>query len=415
MAIFGGLQRVSAVVRLLPEKALIRIFADGNTTEIPVDAAMLNRGEIATAVGNSLSGVQKFPEPLSAVFVLPHNLYGVDYISLPTMKKARLDDSFKTELRAMYKNYDALSFQSMDIFSGKSSVTYRVIFARRDLLDSLKSCFSAINVQIGRFLPYGAAVLEGASKLNPAVRKTACLVLDIGEKYSYISACGRETLLGGMEIPFGAEALSDARVMPERVLYQHDSAELLVINARERAKSTKLTMAINLEDEYIDDSVLNDEDEIAPDPVPSDITHVGEEHTSDADLQYDDDADDAEPMEENAGIAAVKTLRKSAVRQLPKFMRREEPTTRDGYILENFRLFERRVLLTAREMSLNDYFPRVETVYLSMPDRFAFVADEMNRDNPALKWSYLQKNGEGSDDLPTFGALNLSSGKMPVL
>ncbi|MGM9683644.1 MAG: hypothetical protein ACI3XQ_08600, partial [Eubacteriales bacterium] len=160
---------------------------------------------------------------------------------------------------------------------------------------------------------------------------------------------------------------------------------------------------------------LNDEDEIAPDPVPSDITHIGEEQTSDPDLQFDDDADDAEPMEENAGIAAVKTLRKSAVRQLPKFMRREEPTTRDGYILENFRLFERRVLLTAREMSLNDYFPRVETVYLSMPDRFAFVADEMNRDNPAFKWSYLQKNGEGSDDLPTFGALNLSSGKMPVL
>lgn len=413
MAKFGGGSRASAVVRLLPEKALIRIVADGNTTDIPVDAAMLSRGEISATISSSLANVQKFPTPLSAIFILPCCMYGVDYVSLPTMKKARLDDSFKTELRAMYKNYDALSFQSADIFSGKFNVTYRLIFARKELLDSLKASFAAVNVQIEKFLPYGAAVLEGASKLNSAVKKTPCLVLDIGDKYSYISAGGKETLLGGLEIPFGVEALSETRVMPERLLYQHDSAELLVINSRERAKSTKLTMAINLEDEYIDDSILSDESdgEIAPNPEPGDLTHAGEEQTTDID-EADDDADDTEEIVE---MPTVKTLRKSAVRQLPKFMRREEPTTKEGYILENFRLFERKVLLVAREMSLNDYFPHVETIFLSMPEKFAFIADEMNRTNPAFKWSYLQKTGEKSpEELPILGGLQLSSGKMPV-
>ena len=410
MAAFGGWKRAGAVIRLLPEKALIRILADGAVTELPVDAAMLDRGEIPSALTQALSTMSKYPAPLPATFILPHCLYGVDYISLPAIKKSRLEESFKTELRSMYKNYDELIFRSADIYTGRASVTSRVVFTRRELLDAIRACFAKVNLQVTRFVPYGVSVLEGAAKLNSAVRKTPCLVLDIGDKYSYIAAFGKDTLLGGAEIPFGAEALSDTRVMSERVLYQHDSAELLVINARERAKSTKLTMAINLEEEKIDDSILSDEDEVAPNPELPDLTHAGEEQTAtDAD-EFDDD--DETP--EQAPLPTVKTLRKSAVRQLPKFMRREEPTTKEGYLLENFRLFERRVLLTARDMALSEYFPRIEAIYLSLPEQFAFIADEMNQSNSAYHWAYLKRSAAAPDDLPMGGALGAVSGKMPV-
>lgn len=415
MAVFGGSSRAAAVIRLLPEKALCRIQCAGQVRDLPVDVSMLARGEIGSALEHAVAGTGKYQTPVSAVFILPHNLYGVDFVTLPAIKKVKAE-SFKTELRSMYKNFDALTFLTSDLYTGKSSVTSRVVFVQKQVLESIRNSFQKINVTVDRFLPFGAAVLEGAAKLNSGVRKAPCFVLDMEEKYSYLAAYGKETLIGGMEIPFGVEALSDVRVMSERMLYQHDSAELLVINARERAKSTKLTMAINLEEAKIDDSVLSDEDEIPENPELPDLTRVGEEQPP-ADASENDEFDDEEDGEDKPGqtqLPSIKTLRKSLVRQLPKFMQREVPTTPEGFVTENFRLFEKRILLLARDMALTEYYPRPEAVFLSMPQRYAFLAEEMNKANPAMKWSHLKNIGSGFDDLPTGGALNLGSGKMPV-
>lgn len=416
MAVFGGSGRAaSAVIRLLPEKAVCRILCAGQTRDLPVDVSMLSRGEICSALEHAVAGGQKYVSPVSAVFILPHSFYGVDFVTLPAIKKVKAE-SFRTELRSMYKNYDDLVFLSSDLYTGKSSVTYRVAFAPKQVLTGIKNIFSKINVTVDRFLPFGAAVIEGAAKLNSALRRTPCLVLDMEEKYSYLAAYGKDTLIGGMEIPFGVEALSDVRVMSERMLYQHDSAELLVINARERAKSTKLTMAINLEEAKIDDSVLSDEDEIPENPELPDLTRSGEEKAPAVETEADefDDEDDETGRPEQAAAPSIKTLRKSLVRQLPKFMQREVPTTPGGFVVENFRLFEKRILLIARDMALNEYFPRMEAVYLSVPQRYAFLAEEMNKANPTIKWSHLKNIGSGVDDLPMSGAMNLGSGKMPV-
>lgn len=415
MAILSSFQRtaISTVIRLLPEKGYMEICDGDDVKNLPIDTAMLSRGEIALALNSALAALPKYSALRSAAFILPHTTYGVDFVSLPNIKKAQLGESFKTELRSMHKNYEALSFQSAEIYAGKTSVTYRVAFARSELLNEIRACFLKINIKIEKFVPYGAALLDGAMKLG-AARKNPCLVLDIGEKYAYIAAYGKDTLLGGAEIPFGVEALSSTRVMPERLLSHHDSAELLVINSKERAKSMKLTMAINLEEEYIDGTPPAEE----PAPVQETTEPLAEQvaETAAAEARSEEDKDEFD--DEEAEIAekdlppAVKTLKKT-IRQLPKFMRREEPTTAEGYVLENFRLFEKRVLLIAREMSLNEYFPRIETVYVSLPQEFSFLIEKMNESNPSFKWAYLNKEEAKSEDPAIFGAFT-PSGKMPT-
>ena len=250
------------------------------------------------------------------------------------------------------------------------------------------------------------------------------IILSLENNYGYIAAFGKDSLIGGLEIPFGIEALSDKRVMSERALYRDDSAELLVINARERAKSTKLTMAINIEDEKIDDSVQSDEDEETENkeenavsvseiaaineenPELPDITKAGSENPDDDD---DDDDEDDTPEARN-----VKTLNKSAVRVLPKFMRRPTPETPQGFVMENFRLFERRILLTAREMSLSGYMPKPDTVYMFLPQKMAFIADVMAHENPGLKWVNVADMSQKRGELALQGAQNFAPYKLPV-
>lgn len=399
--------------------------AENVLAELPVEHYLMDRGEDVSAILGSLqNNIGKLSAPLTADFIMPHFMYGVDFITLPSIKKSHLGENFKTELRNMYKNYDELVFLSNEIYSAKASVTYSVFFTQKKVLADLRAAFAKVNINIVRFLPYGSTLACGAMKMNNAVRKSPCLILSLENNYGYIAAFGKDSLIGGLEIPFGIEALSDTRVMSERALYRDDSAELLVINARERAKSTKLTMAINIEDEKIDDSVQSDEDEETENkeenavsvseiaaineenPELPDITKAGSENPDDDD---DDDDEDDTPEARN-----VKTLNKSAVRVLPKFMRRPTPETPQGFVMENFRLFERRILLTAREMSLSGYMPKPDTVYMFLPQKMAFIADVMAHENPGLKWVNVADMSQKRGELALQGAQNFAPYKLPV-
>ena len=67
MAVFGGSGRAaSAVIRLLPEKAVCRILCAGQTRDLPVDVSMLSRGEICSALEHAVAGGQKYVSPVSA-------------------------------------------------------------------------------------------------------------------------------------------------------------------------------------------------------------------------------------------------------------------------------------------------------------------------------------------------------------
>lgn len=393
----------------------------GQIQKIPVDASLISRGEYIAAFTAALQTLSKEADPLTADFVLPHRMYGIDYITLPLIKRSQLGEAFKTELRSLYKNYDELSFARTEVFTGKTSTTFCVAMVQKRILTELKAVFAKANITVEQFWPYGSALLAGAIKLNPSMKKAPCILLHTEAGHAYIAAYGKETLLGGIDIPFGIEALSDRRVSSERLLYHPDSAELLVINAKERAKATKLTMAINIEEEKIDDKVLNDESDeaIEANPELPDITKLGDETTeagssSDTSVSGDFFPGDDEEGSDILPEVKIKTLRKSAVRTFPKFMLREAPTTPQGFITENFRLFERRILMTIREMSFNEYMPKPEAIFLSLPPECAFLADVMAERNSEYKWFNLMDTTKAPSGLMLCGSGGPMSGKLPV-
>ncbi len=396
------------------KESLLRIVRESkHLADLPVDREMMQRGEDIAALCAAVSAVPKRPAQESADFVLNHSMYSVDFVTLPSVKRSQQADLFRTELKNSYHNFDELEFLKTEIHTGKNTVTYCVHAVQRRLLSELKAEFGKLNINIVRFLPYGTAIVCGAALENAAVRKQPCLVLDIGAGASYIAAYGKETLLGGLEIPFGIEALSDNRVVSERALCRADAAQLLVINARERAKSTKLTMAINIEEEGIDDDV--EDDELTPEevaqlskqpPLPK-MTAEGSVEAG-ADFYNDEDDDEDGPTK----TVSVKTYSRSAVRVLPKFMRRPTPEGEENFVIENFRLFEKRVLLTLRQMRGTEFFPETQTVFIRLPKGYEFVTEALALQNPKVKWVLLPCPQEKS--LALSGAKDVFSAKLPV-
>ncbi len=388
------------ILYYLPHKGIFRIKCENRITDISVDKSEIARGSFSSALEDALESARKLSEPLSVDFLLPHFMYGVDFITLPNVKRGHVEDAYKAQLKSAYKNYDDLIFRKTEISTGKT-VTFRVIFVRRSLMNALKEGFAKFNINIEKFIPQGVALIEGAVRLEPAVKKAPCLILNIGEDESYMAAYSSDTLIGGIPIPFGLRALADNRLVYEKQLFHRDAAELLVINARERAKSTKLTMAIDLEEE-IDDTIPDDDEIIEQNPELPDLTKAGSDELDDQEVQTEDDDEE---------MPAIKTLRKSAIRVLPKFMRREEPTTPQGYVIENFRMFEKRVLMLIRDMSLYEYYPKLENIFIALPAEYKYIIEAMKTENPSLKWAYI---GEYDEELTISGALRVSGMKAVV-
>ncbi len=392
------------VLYYLPAKGIFRIKCGNDVTDLAVDKSEIARSSFSSALEEARVIGGKSVAGLSVDFILPHNMYGVDFITLPGMKRFQLEEAFKTELRSMYKNYKDIIFKKAEISGGKT-ITYRTLFVRKTLINEIKESFAKLGVTIERFIPEGIALYEGAVNNNSFVKKAPCVVLNMGEDQSYMAAYAGETFLGGIPIPLGYKALSDSRVVSERQFISRDASELLVINAKERAKATKLTMAIDLEEEI--DETLPDEDEvIAPNPELPDLTVAGtdDELSSEDQSAPEDDEEDLPP--------AIKTLRKKAIRNLPKFMRREEPTTSEGYVIENFRLFEKRVLMLIRDMSLYEYYPKIENIFLALPNEYEFLLDAMRNENPNFKWAIVD---ECDEELTVSGAIRVNNGAKAVV
>ena len=377
-------------------------------TVLPVDRSLVNRGEYAAAFSAALQSVPKSANSFYADFILPDRMYGLDFITLPFIKKTQLGDAFRTELRSRYKNFSELQFLQNDVHSGKGSTTICTVMMQKKLITELKAVFSTANISLQRFIPYGSAFIANAVKINPAVRKAPCLIVSVDQGYSYIASYGKDTLLGGLYIPFGAEALSDSKLSSERLFYNPDSAELLVINAKERARARKLTMAINIEDELDDEEAPTGEAAaIEPNPELPNITKVGAEETSETPSSLAE-GDEEIPREEK-----IKTLRKSAMRTLPKFMLRETPTTPEGFIAENFRMFERRILLVVKEMAYNEFMPVPETVFLALPQNCSFLAAHLSEQNPEMKWVNLATKSKPASE-QAVGIGTTITGRLPV-
>ena len=288
-----------------------------------------------------------------ASVVLPDQLFLLDMISIPVIHRKAMQQSLSLAIEAIYKNAQDLSLMTYPVMQNKQTATFGLSGVRRDLLDGVKKVFAENGIAVSGVTYASNATVNGAFALNPKLKGESFLLLDIKEYCTRFAFVIRGCTMGYFDLPFGYRVLHRTRLTAEDTLFDHSAGELLVLNAKERAKAKQLTMGVTAE-------------------------------------KWNDDGDEQDEPEGDS------TIRRNGKR-LPKFMQRPTPQSREEYIYENFRIFVKWALELIAGNDNIVSLAKVEKVYVNMPARFDFLFDMVNEEQESNGVSFAPLLTEESD------------------
>lgn len=332
--------------------------------------------------------------------IIPDSAVLTDVIKIPTLRGGvQTKKALDITLSGLYKNFNDLRVLSYRANQNKQYTTFGISVIQRKILSELYAACSENRLLADNVTFASAATIGGAVMLNPKLKSASYLFLDLKDTYSRFIFVANGKVTGYYDLPFGLEFLRKPTVTQEDMLFDHSYAELAVLNARERAKSKKLTV-MALEDE---------------------IAEVTEGFSSDGETE--EEIDEAEePASEESGEetasstvssqASVKYFSKKTPRRLPKFMQRDIPETREGILYENFRVFVKWALNLLKENEKLTELCKPSFVCVNLPEDLSGVLEAVNAEEEENGVSFVGLN-TGKESEAICGNLELFGGLSP--
>lgn len=345
------------------------------------------------ALSTYVTGKGKFRSS-SATVVLPNSFVGFDILTLPNISKRHMADAFNTEYRLMYKNYEQLIMRSEILSATKKTTTYILYMIQKQVVEDINKTLSKYNLKVDNISFTAACLRESLGNLDSKLAKKDFLLVNVGKQSTDIVMCAKERVLGGAELPFGLNILYDDKVVNQSLVNVDTIAELLVINAKERAKAKKLTMALDIDGDDDDEenverevSDINLNNQIADGennpiyeaamPTKQDMLAMAREmQKEESERLSNSDGDDDFEEEFVQEEVTIKTLRKKE-RRLPSFMQRPLPETEDGFVIENFRIIYGKIMQYVRYCRLSEQLPSYDKVVVALPQQMSFLVEYM--------------------------------------
>lgn len=295
--------------------------------------------------------------------ILPDTVFLTDMINIPTIQKKAMNTSLEVAIQAIYKNIGELSYKTFSAAQNKQYTTYGLVGIRKDIITRLKDVCSDNHISISNITFCANASANGAYVLNPKLKNSSFVLLDIKEKSAEYAIVVKGKTVGSYSLPFGYSILSKSRIVAEDLLFDHSPAELLVLNAKERARAKQLTVG----------------EEIAAMESDAEAAESAEQAENES----------AAEVEDNFETVYSSGLTKKVARKLPKFMLRDNPSGKEGYVYENFRIFLKWTLDFIASNATLVNLGEIDTVYVNMPQENAFLYDMINADEEEHKVKFL--------------------------
>lgn len=301
--------------------------------------------------------------------VLPDNAVLTDTVKVPTMKTpSQTKRALDVTLDGLYRNCKDLKITAQLAAQNKQYTTFTVMAVQKYIASSIYAACSESKLLVDTLTSASGATVGGAVFLNPKLKNASYLLLDIKDVYSKFVFVSSGRPVGNYTLPFGLEFLKKPTVVQEDMLFDHSYAELAVINAREKAKSKKLTV-------------------MALDELPEELDAESEEYSNTAldGESFENSSDEGgQTVKEDVSAAPQqpnqKIFTRKAPRKLPKFMQRDIPETKEGIAFENFRIFVKWALSLISGNEKLTELSQIETVYVNIPRELAFVLDKTNEE-----------------------------------
>ena len=310
---------------------------------------------------------EKFPQAdlQTAAIVLPDQLFLTDTISIPMIHKKAMQHSMSLAVEAIYKNAEDLNLITYTVQQNKQNATFGLVGMRRDVREKVQAVCAENGINVAGVTFAANSMVNGAFALNHKLKNGTFLLLDIKEDMARFAFVVRGCTMGYYDLPFGHGMLYKSRLAAEDMLFDHRAGDLLVLNAKERARAKQLTMEEG-------QGVSEEENE-------------GEEAFG--------------LREETASYTTTPTgeIKKTA-RKLPKSMLRPTPQSREEYVYENFRIFLKWTLdLIAGNTSITALAP-IETVYVNMPAEYGYLFDMVNAEQEEHKVTFMPLLAEETEE-----------------
>ena len=346
-------------------------------------------------------------EVRKVAFVVPDEVVALDHVNLPLLRSQKLlQNALTTKLGEIYLNYNDMTVRTHLAQKLRRYCTYSTAAIQDTVLQSLYAACSE-NKMLADVLTYASAsTVTAVSTLNPKWKNENYMFIDVKDIYTrFIFVVGGRAV-GFYSLPFGLEFLSTPKYVQEDMLFDHTMAELTVLNARERAKSKKLsvlegeqvgqmTESVNL-DAMMVINERNDDEETdgteAVEELPEEPIAVAEEAASDV----------AQPK--------LKIMAKKTPRKLPLFMQRPIPETDEDIAKENFRVFVKWALsLIQGNKKLVD-LGAPKFICVNLPKEMQFIIDGVNEEEkengfPFVRFDFADDNEDLARNLELFGGL----------
>ncbi len=304
------------------------------------------------------------------VIVLPNRAVALDTVNVPTLRKKVSDKSLDAAISDLYRNIDDLNTKYAQIAQNRQYTTYSLSLIKSSIIESFGTIFSEAKLSAPIITYSNNALSYAATALNAKIRNSTALILDIKPNSAEFSFITAGVTAGFYSLPFGYTIMEHSRLAAEDMLFDHSHAELLVLNAKEKAKAKQLTMMQNDATEAANE--MQDENGEEAEEETQDVFSA-----QNAAMQND---------------TTVKVLPKKQPRKLPQYMLRPEPHGEEEYAYENFRLFVKWALNLIQANKKNILTEKLEAVYINMPEKYDFLYDMVNeeKDKNGVKFTSLE-------------------------
>lgn len=284
--------------------------------------------------------------------VLPDTLFLLDTVSIPVINKKAMQHSLNLAVETIYQNAAEMDLKTYPVNQTRQAATYGLVAMRKDLLAQIRAAFTENGVTVADVTFASNAAVNAAMAINQKLKNDTFMLIDIKESVARLAIVVRGCTMGYYDLPFGYNMLYRTRVASEDTLFDHRAGELLVLNAKEKARAKQLT--------------TDDANTFAADPAD--------------DTAGEDDSDASK-----------------GGRRLPKFMQRPTPQSREEYIYENFRIFIKWALsLIANNRDILQS-AKLDTIYVNMPEEYKEVYKLVNRRSESHKVTFSPLLPDGTD------------------
>ena len=382
---------------------------------IDYDESLFHNGKEQQILHDNISEIKEKAMGFESIYlVLPDYCVAVDVINAPNLSRFKMAGALKVDSEGMYDNYNDLEIHYFQLSSNKSYSTYASVIMHKTLLAEIKKIFANEKIVLTGITYASNSVLNCAFAANGKNKGKSFLFVDINENDTRIVVSSKGKTAGFSTLPFGYNMIASETVVNEQTLWDHDVAELAVINAQETAKAKKLTVAV-AENEQANSELSDVElDEEPIENAPYFNKDSGAEYglTEEEIEEQRLEEEEKKKVEQLSTAAKIKVFTRKAPKKLPKFMQRPEPQNEEEMVEENFRSILKRILLynefNQQNKNLNDF----EYVLLNIPEKFAFLVDRLSNDEQnKVKFRRVDPTffGDNVEALDLAGALYMKS------